>query len=75
LNSDRPFSGTVPGEVGGSVTIRLLLALAPFVLVADGATVWMRAALLRHYSSSVLFSERARGEFVEPDIAPIPRYG
>jgi hypothetical protein len=30
--------------------------------------------MLTHYSATVLFSAEARGEFVEPDISPIPRY-
>jgi len=30
--------------------------------------------MLRHYSAEVLFSPAARREFVEPDVAPIPRH-
>ncbi len=30
--------------------------------------------MLTHYSSKLLFSEKARSEFVEPDIGSIPRY-
>lgn len=31
--------------------------------------------MLSHYSCEVLFSDRARREYVEPDLEPIPRYG
>lgn len=31
--------------------------------------------MMTHYSRPVLFSEEARRSFVEPDLAPIPRYG
>lgn len=30
--------------------------------------------MLSHYSADLLFSERARAEFVEPDLDPIPRH-
>ncbi|MGI9239270.1 MAG: hypothetical protein ACR2RV_00625 [Verrucomicrobiales bacterium] len=30
--------------------------------------------MMTHYSAEVLFSEKARGEFVQPDLDPIPRY-
>ena len=30
--------------------------------------------MLTHYSAEVLFSDEARGAFVEPDTSPIPRY-
>lgn len=30
--------------------------------------------MLTHYSATLLFSPRARAEFVEPDIEPIPRH-
>lgn len=30
--------------------------------------------MLTHYSAEVLFSDRAREHFVEPDLDPIPRY-
>jgi len=30
--------------------------------------------MLTHYSADLLFSERARSEFVEPDLSGIPRY-
>ena len=30
--------------------------------------------MLTHYSTELLFSQRARAEFVEPDRDPIPRY-
>jgi hypothetical protein len=30
--------------------------------------------MLTHYSAGRLFSETARGEFVEPDLDPIPRH-
>jgi hypothetical protein len=30
--------------------------------------------MLTHYSAGRLFSEAARGEFVEPDLDPIPRH-
>jgi hypothetical protein len=31
--------------------------------------------MLTHYSRDVLFSDEARGQFVEPDLDPIPRHG
>ena len=31
--------------------------------------------MMSHYSAEVLFSDKARAEFVEPDLDPIPRYG
>lgn len=31
--------------------------------------------MMTHYSAEVLFSERARKSFVEPDLDPIPRHG
>jgi hypothetical protein len=31
-----------------------------------------RAIMLTHYSASVLFSDEARGRFVDPDLDPIP---
>lgn len=31
--------------------------------------------MMTHYSAEVLFSERARESFVEPDLDPIPRHG
>ncbi len=31
--------------------------------------------MLEHYSAERLFSDGARGEFLEPDLDPIPRYG
>lgn len=31
--------------------------------------------MLTHYSAELVFSEEARAQFVEPDLAPIPRYG
>ncbi len=31
--------------------------------------------MMTHYSAKLLFSNEARAEFIEPDIAPIPRYG
>jgi hypothetical protein len=30
--------------------------------------------MLTHYSAGLLFSDAARGEFVEPDLDPIPRH-
>lgn len=30
--------------------------------------------MLSHYSTELLFSQRARAAFVEPDLDPIPRY-
>lgn len=30
--------------------------------------------MLTHYSAELLFSPRARAEFVEPDLGPIPRH-
>ena len=30
--------------------------------------------MLTHYSAEVLFSDEARAGFVDPDLAPIPRY-
>ena len=30
--------------------------------------------MLSHYSAEILFSDRARQQFVEPDLDPIPRY-
>lgn len=30
--------------------------------------------MLSHYSAEVLFSDEARAEYVEPDLAPIPRH-
>lgn len=30
--------------------------------------------MLTHYSADMLFSDRARAEFVEPDLDPIPRH-
>jgi hypothetical protein len=30
--------------------------------------------MMTHYSAEVLFSERARKSFVEPDLEPLPRY-
>lgn len=30
--------------------------------------------MLTHYSTDLLFSDKARAEFVEPDLDPIPRY-
>lgn len=30
--------------------------------------------MMTHYSAEILFSEKARGEFVQPDLDPIPRY-
>jgi hypothetical protein len=30
--------------------------------------------MMTHYSAEVFFSEKARGEFVLPDLDPIPRY-
>jgi hypothetical protein len=37
------------------------------IIIEDGMSL-----LLRHYSSQVLFSDRARKAFVEPDIIPFP---
>jgi len=31
--------------------------------------------MLSHYSAEMLFSDEARAEYVEPDLAPIPRGG
>jgi hypothetical protein len=31
--------------------------------------------MMKHYSAEVIFSDEARAKFVEPDRAPIPRYG
>ena len=30
--------------------------------------------MMTHYSAALLFSPEARGEFVEPDVSPIPRH-
>jgi hypothetical protein len=30
--------------------------------------------MLTHYSTELLFSDKARAKFVEPDLDPIPRY-
>lgn len=43
--------------------------------LASNRALLDRGILLRHYSPSLLFSARARGEFLEPDLEPIPRYG
>ena len=32
------------------------------------------AIMMTHYSREVLFSDKARSQFVEPDLDPIPRY-
>ncbi len=61
------------------LAVRHFMEASPDTPSADGfleanPTLLDRDVLLRHYSSSVLSSERARGEFVEPDLAPIPRY-
>ena len=31
--------------------------------------------MMTHYSAELLFSDVARGKFVQPDLDPIPRYG
>lgn len=33
------------------------------------------AVMMTHYSAEVLFSDKARARFVEPNLSPIPRYG
>ena len=41
----------------------------------DENPVLMDSGILRsHYSAELLFSDRARGEFVAPDIEPIPEH-
>ena len=40
--------------------------------VADSAPLLDSKVMLTHYSSGALFSDRARVEFVEPDLAAIP---
>ena len=30
--------------------------------------------MMTHYSAELIFSERARAKYVEPDLDPIPRY-
>ena len=30
--------------------------------------------MLEHYSADLLFSEKARADFIEPDLSPIPKY-
>ena len=31
--------------------------------------------MMTHYSAEVLFSDEARAKFIEPNLAPIPKYG
>lgn len=42
--------------------------------IASDARMLDSKIMLTHYSAELLFSDRARAGFVEPDLDPIPRY-
>lgn len=44
------------------------------VFIAANPPLLDSKIMLTHYSAEVLFSDRARAGFVEPDLGPIPRH-
>jgi hypothetical protein len=77
--------GVDPTKYHETMTRAWILAVRHFMNLvdsSDSAESFMRAdprmldsrIMLTHYSAGLLFSGRARGQFVEPDLSPIPRH-
>ncbi|WP_237324077.1 hypothetical protein [Vibrio penaeicida] len=86
LNSLLKYNGIEPsGKYHETLTKAWLLAVNHFMNKTEKCTtadefIERNPALLdteimmTHYKKETLFSARARAEFVEPDLLPIPRY-
>ena len=77
--------GVDPAKYHATITRAWILAVRHFMAKAgeaDSADEFIDSnpqmldskIMMTHYSAAVLFSDRARGEFVEPDLDPIPRH-
>jgi hypothetical protein len=42
--------------------------------IENNPTMLDKNIMMTHYSGELLFSDKAREQFVSPDLAPIPRY-
>ena len=75
-----------PGKYHVTLTLAWLLAVNHFMqntVASVDADSFIQSheqlmdvnLLETHYSQSLLYSDKAREHFVEPDISPIPTYG
>ena len=61
------------------LAVRHFMARTPFSTSADdfiekNPTILDSGIMMTHYSKCLLYSDKARRAFVEPDLDPIPRY-
>ena len=77
--------GVDPTKYHETMTKAWLLAVRHFMEIAEPSSsardlmlqkprLLDSRIMLRHYSEELLFSARARADFVDPDLLPIPRY-
>lgn len=77
--------GIAPSKYHETMTRAWLLAVRHFMessgstssadqFIEENRVLLDSRIMMRHYSADLLFSERARAEFVEPDVEAIPRY-
>lgn len=78
-------NGVPPSKFHETLTRAWILAVHHFMnqtassdsadeLIDQHPAVLDTKIMMTHYSAEILFSEKARGEFVQPDLDPIPRY-